>query len=656
MNKLFKMLQESFGSAPQRNGFDLSRRDVFSSKVGMKQPAFVMETIPQDYHEIRPVNLVRSFPMNEANFTRIKQHLDYYFVPMSAFQSNFHEVMQQTTDPVNALLVGDVKKFPTFPICALLMSIAFTHYKYTIGDESIITKAGFESYMHDVFAQGGESFCDMVSQNYSEYWNYLTLFADDFSSGNQRFYPATDMFFNNIYEGTIRLLDMLGYGNYLPFVNIDYSPEAPEEPNKSYRAQILSTLFNLLGKEVNLYRFAAYQCVHQNFGINTIYDKLDIYSFNFDDVIWSSAGWLYRQDTSEPNNQWEKLRCVFTLRYSQWKKDIFTSAYPDSQFGGVSVVSSNYLGTGNVLAGSNVTVNVRGNNATATEIPMGQAYANAGGIKPIYSQFSILDLRRAEALQGWKEDMMRSGFRAKQRQKSQFGVSPSYDPHCMPYILGSVSADIKKDQVTGTSKENFAELAANGFSSLPNQVIKFDGSGRNDFGIIIGIFSIVPEADYDALGIDLHNMKSEAFDFYTPAFQNIGLQALSSFYLNAMKAGLTWNQVMDMPPIHGYVPRYSEYKQAFDKVHGEYCAFPVPSENSDYISVEGSLRSFVSTRRDIENFGLSKLSALYVNPSIVDDIFVVDANSKQNTDQFQINMYNEVKSVRSMSVLGLPRF
>lgn len=637
MNKLFKMLQESFGSAPQRNGFDLSRRDIFSTKVGMKVPAFCLETVPNDYHEIRPVNLIRTLPFNEANFVRLKQHLDFYYVPFTAFQTNFHEVLQQTTDPVNSLLVGDSVRTNIVNFDFVTLFVSMVHaYLVEIGEDTHYHDYGITYNMMGFDLDNLPSWLPPVND-----WSVRLFLKIGYPESETR--AAMDVFGNPVFFGTIRLLDMLGYGNFLPvFDSAPYGPD--EEPWRKICSTILDSI---KGKKINIFRLAAYQCVYQNFGLNTIYDKLDVYSFNFDDVLLSPLGWQVRLDTG--NDPCAKIRTVFTLRYSQWKKDIFTAAYPDSQFGGVSVVSVNYKvgDVGTSSSGVRYTLGVGDGGLAATG-------SSGTYTRDVLSSFNILDLRRAEALQGWKEDMMRSGFRAKQRQKSQFGVSPSYDPHCMPYSLGSIHGDIQKDPVQGTSGEQFAELAAIGRSSLNEQVIKFDGSGRNDFGIIIGLLSIIPDADYDSFGLDLHNTKLEPFDFYTPAFQNIGLQALPSFTLSLVDDGTHVGE--QRPLIHGYVPRYSEYKQAVDKVHGEFCSYVFYPHEGTHVYHNGEFRHYVSSRLDMERYGLTNLGSLYINPNIVDDIFKVDADSHQSTDQFFVNCYFDVKSVRPMSVLGLPRF
>ena len=117
--------------------------------------------------------------------------------------------------------------------------------------------------------------------------------------------------------------------------------------------------------------------------------------------------------------------------------------------------------------------------------------------------------------------------------------------------------------------------------------------------------------------------------------------------------------------ILGYVPRYHEYKTAVDKVHGEFCSMPFsllankdrgPSYSSGItVPSVGAFSSYVSSRIDLESY-FGSVRQFYVDPAVVDNLFLVSANGEQKTDQFWITSYLDVKSYRSMSVLGLPQF
>ena len=71
--------------------------------------------------------------------------------------------------------------------------------------------------------------------------------------------------------------------------------------------------------------------------------------------------------------------------------------------------------------------------------------------------------------------------------------------------------------------------------SFVNDLAKFDAdfdlvSGRYviDAKSIMGIFSLIPDADYNSFGIDSHNFKLKFEQFYQPEFDRLGHQPLNT--------------------------------------------------------------------------------------------------------------------------------
>ena len=68
---LFKALKPT--AHLSKNGFDLSRKHVFSSKAGQALPCLSVETVPGDHFEIDLASLSRTETFNTAAFLRGKQ-------------------------------------------------------------------------------------------------------------------------------------------------------------------------------------------------------------------------------------------------------------------------------------------------------------------------------------------------------------------------------------------------------------------------------------------------------------------------------------------------------------------------------------------------------------------------------------------------------
>ena len=88
---------------PSKNGFDLSRKHVFSSKAGQLKPCLCVETVPNDHFEIDLACLTRTMTLNTAAFLRGKQRFDFFFVPYSQLWHPFNQFISQRTDKHSSL-------------------------------------------------------------------------------------------------------------------------------------------------------------------------------------------------------------------------------------------------------------------------------------------------------------------------------------------------------------------------------------------------------------------------------------------------------------------------------------------------------------------------------------------------------------------------
>ena len=81
-----------------RNGFDLSKRNIFSAKVGELLPVYCKEIIPGDKFKINVKSFTRTMPVNTAAYTRIKEYYDWFFVPTNLLWNKFNTWVTQMTD------------------------------------------------------------------------------------------------------------------------------------------------------------------------------------------------------------------------------------------------------------------------------------------------------------------------------------------------------------------------------------------------------------------------------------------------------------------------------------------------------------------------------------------------------------------------------
>lgn len=95
---------------PHRSGFDLSRRICFTSKAGELLPVYYKLVYPGDKFNIRHQLFTRTQPVNTAAYTRIREYLDWYFVPLRLINKNLPQaLMNMQNNPVQASGIGTNK-------------------------------------------------------------------------------------------------------------------------------------------------------------------------------------------------------------------------------------------------------------------------------------------------------------------------------------------------------------------------------------------------------------------------------------------------------------------------------------------------------------------------------------------------------------------
>lgn len=581
MSNLFKNLQPK--AKLHKNGFDLSQRHLYTQSAGELIPSLCIDCIPNDHFEINLANLVRTMPLNTAAYTRIKWYHHFFFVPYSILWSNWDSFITQRTNNYSTNANGS---------------------------------------------------------KYVPYFNVAQVMEQLKSVGN-------DIFGYSCEERAAKLFDHLGYGTFYPGeweAGADYAINA------------------------NLFRLAAYNKIWYDYYRNPYYDNEEnisrvdyLWEWNFDDLdcLNASSARLDISTASILRNNSNFLGHMFTPKYRQWKKDLLTSLLPDTQFGSVSFVpvgeGYTYLTAQVPAHPQNLLVGIAGSSQSggADYNELGYALGNTISNTTVQStpfkisglDFDVLSLRKAEMLQRWRETTLRAGQQALKQYDAHFGVRPRHTVDHTAEFIGGVDQVISIDDVVTTSNDlangtstayGAGEIFGKGISTNRDGHIKFDAS---EFGVLMCISSFLPEADYRSRGMDANNSLFEPFDFFTPEFQDIGMQPVTAKVFDSDRPLVESNGIV------GYAPRYWNYKTAIDKIHGGF----IESDNV------ANLGNWVTPRTDYNNFyqGLTR-KALYVNPAVLDPIFSMSYDGSVSRDQFLCNDYFDIKAIRPMSVLGLP--
>lgn len=366
--------------------------------------------------------------------------------------------------------------------------------------------------------------------------------------------------------------------------------------------------------------FAAYQFIY-----NEYYRDQNLQ----DEVPWKL------EDGQVSNQEW------VTLRNRAWGHDYFTSALPFAQKGDPVTIpidglvsldpNSNDLpilrqqGTGTPSASQTVATNVSGELATSPNNWAVQIDPNDSLIVQ-NANATLNDLRIAMRVQEWLEKSARGGTRDNEFIRAQFGVKTSDARLQRPEYITGIKTPVTISEVlntTGTEDAPQGTMAGHGMSVVNGN---YGSYYAEEPGYIIGIMNVQPQTAYFQ-GIPKHFLKiNDPTENLFPVFANLGEQAVQRQEVYAY----TVNGQQDF----GYVPRYSEYKFANNRVAGDF---------------RSSLIFWHMSRR------------FETEPALNEDFIAADPTNRifavqDNTDYLWAHVYNRVSASRLLPFYGTPTF
>lgn len=618
-----------------RNVFDLSQRHIYSSRAGFDIPVLTIDCVPGDHHEIDVLSLTRSQTVKTDAFTRITQNFECVFVPYQQLWSEWNNFINTSTE-------------------------RFSNDKL-VAYNSQISSAVYPTFSSVPYF----NLFDLLRCLHNALWvDVEPELPDDIRLEH----------FNNArrtVDGSLRLLDMLGYGS---FYNVIYERDYDAFENE------INVLTNNGTVNCSVFRLAAYQKFWFDWHRNSYYDDGDVRSFNFD-ILSDLKSSTNTKIPIIPNLPSVRALPTFgipqwcLLRSCPWKKDKFTSLYPSAQFGVVSsldfsdiTVRSVSPESGSVSGDIAVVDQFNDSLSTDWQVPGGSIVRSSSWSIP--NAFDVYKLRFAQLLQRWKEDKLRAGNKTKNLADALYGRRPHYLMDNYSDYIGAFDVNIGIDEVVNTADSDYARLGDIGGKGIGtgNGHFEFDAS---DFGVLMVVQSIRPVSEYDALMLDKDNTRLEIDDFWQPHFEDMGLEAvlrheLEFSLLDDLEQGFVANQTL------GFAPRNLSYKIAVDKVHGEFMTNGIMRYEDESESLVTGVKSIWATPRvDLESSSLTggTMNKLffYVDPDVLNNIFFIrdsvpsDLDTAQNSryqisDQFDHNVNFVVRSTRPMSVTGLPRW
>lgn len=645
-----------------KNSFDLSHRNLFTAKVGELIPCSVFELNPGDTINLDTSYFTRTAPLDSAAYTRLRENVQFFFVPYSQLWKYFDsQVMNMTSTPNGA----DISRVATglTSNSKITTQMPFVQYKALHEELTNQANAGIDSL-------GTTSGLNKSLLNNGEYrWSC-----------------------------SAKLLQMLGYGNF-PEQNFNISKGQSHYKLDSFNLgpDVSSTPVSFYNLNLSIFRLLAYHKVCNDHYTYRQWQPYNAYLCNVDYLVPDKSGSLdisnllpWKNNLSGKDNL-----TLLDMRFSNLPLDYFNGVLPTPQFGSESVVNLN-LGhasgsavvNGTTSTGkfdSNFYQSVYEQDGSITKLS-GNLQVNSGSIRldsgsdsPVYvktginhthtfagnasidsslsGQLSIAALRQATALQKYKEIQLANDSDFVSQIEAHFGVTPKHSD-TVSYFLGGTSSMIDINPQVNSNLADWSQ--SNAIKAAPlgqgHGKIKFTA---DTYGIVLGIYRCVPVLDYAHVGVDRTLLKTDASDFVIPELDSIGMQQsilgeimMPSYHDGSV--GLIAGQGHYVKPTDsfGYAPRYAEYKTSFDRFNGEFCY-----SLSNWVTGLDLKRLFNLTYGQISLNDFSKILApelFNCRPDLVKSIFLNQKTLLTSDDNLFVGLVNMAYVIRRLSRYGLP--
>lgn len=666
-----------------RNAFDLSHRHMFTAQVGELLPVFTQWVNPNETFKIGYNGKTRTAALNTDAFTRIRENIQYYFVP---FQSLWKYFEQQ----VNNMTKGDAgQNISTIAMNSTEASTLTTSLPYV----SYVDLASWLSRMYNhalaafsAYAQG-KSIDYLTAQGFKDFCDESREYSDVFICDGYRLCRSA------------KLLMALGYGNFVNVVRYDLFAMAfeflktsidtwSESGFKQSRFYLDLTAFEYTSvsnsPNLSILPLLAYHKICNDHYRNEKWQPFEPWTCNIDYL--SPIRNMNANTFINSASFTSKATSIIDLENSNFPIDYFTSVLPRAQYGDESAVPIGLDKTNALLwfnaagdktkgplfdTGTNeLNDNLQKRNIAPTPSSGGYASpirssetgSNLIGFKgdlTADASLKISALRSATALQKYKEIQNSNDPDFASQVLAHFGIKPKVDARTSIFIGGDDKTLSINPQVnTNFQNGGEPEIKAIGVGDL-SAGCKFTAT---TYGMIIGIYRAVPQLDYSHVGIDRNLFKTDATDFPIPELDSVGMQTQFRCELSAPLVGLcgefsdsdtsSAGAPIDMSVTYGYAPRYAELKSARDYFEGGFCG--------TYSSwVTGYDEKFLrSWRRNIGSNSASVYDGIddlfKCRPSLLYPIFVNQWSGTVNDDKLLVGSVNTCVAVRPFSVYGLP--
>lgn len=261
---------------------------------------------------------------------------------------------------------------------------------------------------------------------------------------------------------------------------------------------------------------------------------------------------------------------VSSVKNVSWSKDYFTSALPWQQRGIAPAFP--IQGYANTYFEDDLINEVLSYNLSADPV---SDLTKAGGGNIGHEQalladlgnavtFNISDVRLAAQTQKFLERNARHGVRYTEFLQAHYGVNPRDDRLQRPEYIGGSKQPIIISEVLKTSEDGDNPQGTMAGHGLSASMAKAASYHAKEFGLVMGLMSIVPDTVYNSQGFDRQWLRRDKLDFYFPEFAHLSEQAIEREEVYAT------NVEADNREVWGWQGRHDEMRFKRGKVAGNF--------------------------------------------------------------------------------------
>ena len=451
------------------NGFDMSNLLKFTSTTGELLPVYYDILYPGDKMRMATELKTRTMPLDSAAMVNITEHIDWFAVPVdqiiSLFSAKFYNIKDIHSSVFTASLIDVEHLIPPIP------------------------SSTFNEFVTGVLDNSGEYYQD----HYFNEDSYLSEFPT---------YACTQF----------RLFEFFG----IPLLN------------RGSQAGITGGVYTT---SISPLLPCVYQKIYFDYYRISDREVNDPSSYNLD----SSYNYAEYDDS-------EQIFPLFTLRYRPAKRDFFTHQFVSPVFSMSSPMSLGFPGSGslselfhNWYASYQSAGEVMTNGASEI-IGQDDSVQAAVHLKSTSSGVGLTptDIRTSFALQKYLEVTRRAGKHIDAQTLAHFGVKPPKRVAGEVIHLGHHSQNISIGDVISTA--NTGQPVNGSLGAVGGKGYGYGKSKHFEYVndeacpvVVMAIYSAEVDYDYALTGLDRLNSYFDRSDFYTPEFDNLGMQPIFGY-------------------------------------------------------------------------------------------------------------------------------